>query len=72
MTMERGAHHQGMSRKAAKVTQADIARAIRAAQQCGAGVIRIDPDGAIHIEPQPSPAVEKPNKPVEEEERIVL
>jgi len=43
-----------MSRTPAKVTQADVARAIRAAQQCGAGKVRIAPDGTITIDPQPA------------------
>jgi hypothetical protein len=38
-----------MSRTPAKVTQADVARAIRAAQQCGAVRVRIEPDGTIRI-----------------------
>jgi len=39
-----------MSRKPARVTQADIARAIRAARQCCAGCVKIAPDGSIIIE----------------------
>jgi hypothetical protein len=61
-----------MSRKAAKVTQADIARSIRAVQQCGAGIIQIDPDGTIVIAPQPSVPVNNPNKEVETKRKIVL
>jgi hypothetical protein len=38
-----------MSRTAAKFTQADIARAIRAAKQAGAGLIKLVPDGTIDI-----------------------
>jgi hypothetical protein len=47
-----------MSRTPAKVTQADVARAIRAAQQCGAGRVRIEPDGTITIDPQPGKSIE--------------
>jgi nicotinamide mononucleotide (NMN) deamidase PncC len=38
-----------MSRTAAKVTQADVARAIRAAKQAGAKGVEIRPDGTIYI-----------------------
>lgn len=38
-----------MPRRAAKVTQADIARAIRAAKDAGAGEVTIDSDGVIRI-----------------------
>lgn len=41
-----------MSRRPSRVTQADIARAIRAADQCGSGrVIEITTDGTILILP---------------------
>jgi hypothetical protein len=65
-----------MSRRPALITQADVARAIRAAQQCGAGMVQIRPDGTIYVmtgppvlttepstETQP-PAVEPPRKVV--------
>ena len=39
-----------MGRRAAAVTQAQIARAIRAAKKAGATSVEIDPDGKIHIE----------------------
>lgn len=38
-----------MSRTRARFTQADIARCIRAAQQCGAKEVAIRPDGTIEI-----------------------
>jgi uncharacterized protein (DUF1778 family) len=38
-----------MPRRAAKVTQADIARAIRAAKEAGANAVIVDADGAIRI-----------------------
>lgn len=38
-----------MSRVAARFTQADVARAIRAAQQTNAGEVRVERDGAIVI-----------------------
>lgn len=45
-----------MSRTPARVTQADIARAIRAAQQTGAGDVLVQPDGSILIRPSPKTA----------------
>jgi hypothetical protein len=38
-----------MPRRPAKVTQADIARAIRAAKQAGASEVTIDGEGVIRI-----------------------
>jgi hypothetical protein len=38
-----------MPRRPAKVTQADIARAIRAAKDAGASGVTVDGDGVIHI-----------------------
>jgi hypothetical protein len=61
-----------MSRTAARVTQADVARAIRAAQQCGAGAVKIMQDGTILIEPQPAKQREQVEKEVAERKRIVL
>jgi len=61
-----------MSRTPARVTQADVARAIRAAQQCGAGMVRIDRDGTILIEPQPAKKREPEEKEVAPKRRIVL
>lgn len=41
-----------MSRRPARVTQADVARAIRAADQCSSQrVVEIAPDGTIRIVP---------------------
>jgi len=45
-----------MSRTPARVTQADIARAIRAAQQTNAGEVLVLPDGSIRIQPVRSAA----------------
>jgi len=61
-----------MSRTPARVTQADVARAIRAAQQCGAGMVKITRDGTILIEPQPTKQREPAEKEVAERRRIVL
>jgi hypothetical protein len=38
-----------MPRRPAKVTQADIARAIRAAKEAGASAVTVDSDGVIRI-----------------------
>jgi hypothetical protein len=38
-----------VSRTPARFTQADVARCIRAAQQCGADHVLIRPDGTIEI-----------------------
>jgi hypothetical protein len=53
-----------MPRRPAIVTQADIARAIRAVQDAGAGKVRVD-DKGIHIEdipPAPAPGEEIPQQ----------
>lgn len=42
-----------MSRTAATVTQADVARCLRAAKQVGAGAVEVRPDGHIIILMQP-------------------
>jgi hypothetical protein len=38
-----------MSRRAATITQADVARAIRAAKQAGAKSVEVRPDGTIVV-----------------------
>ena len=38
-----------MPRRPARVTQADIARAIRAAKEAGASVVTVDAEGVIRI-----------------------
>jgi hypothetical protein len=60
-----------MSRTPARVTQADVARAIRAAKQAGAGQVRVLPDGTIEID-LTSLEAEKVEKAVEQEREIVL
>lgn len=62
-----------VSRTAAKVTQADVARAIRAAQQTGAHGVEIRRDGSIFISLAPSTqGAEKPDSKVEPDLEIVL
>lgn len=64
-----------MSRRAARFTQADIARAIRAVEQTGARMaVEIGPDGTIRIvpaEPRDRPP-EYLRGSVERDRRIVL
>jgi len=60
-----------MSRTPARVRQADVARAIRAAKQAGAGRVRVLPDGTIEIDFS-SLAGEKIEKAVEPDREIVL
>ena len=38
-----------MTRRAAIITQADVARALRAARQAGAAFVEVQPDGTIRI-----------------------
>lgn len=59
-----------MSRRPATVTQADIARAIRAAKQAGAAEVEVRLGGAtIFIRIAPST---DPDKPIAEPREIVL
>jgi hypothetical protein len=57
-----------MSMRAARCSQADIARALRAARQVGGALaVEIAPDGTIRIVPSPSPQEAEANgagKPV--------
>ncbi len=63
-----------MSRRPARVTQADIARALRAAEQVGAWVtVEIRPDGTIRLVPAAKGEATEPAKPaVAEEEDFAL
>jgi hypothetical protein len=60
-----------MSRTPARINQADVARAIRAAKQTGAGRVRLLPDGTIEIDIVQR-AVENPDPLIEQNERVVL
>ena len=60
-----------MSRTPARFTQADIARATRAAIQAGAGAVRLLPDGSIRVELDRDSGDKLP-RPVEPEREIVL
>lgn len=57
-----------MSRRPATFTQADIKRAIKAAQQSGAGAVEVLRDGRIRIDLSPQSTVGR----VEDEAEIVL
>jgi hypothetical protein len=59
-----------MPRRPAKVTQADIARAIRAVLQVGAGTVTIKPDGSIEVDVHS--ALRAPSVPVEQKLRRVF
>ncbi len=61
-----------MSRTPARITQADVARAIRAAQQCGAGQVRILADGTITIDPQPGKLPPAAQNEIASDPEIVL
>jgi hypothetical protein len=57
-----------MSRTPARFTQADVARAIRAAQQTGAGSVEVKPDGTISI----SLSTATEDRPVDGKDKVVL
>lgn len=61
-----------MSRTPARFTQADIARATRAAIQAGAGGVRLLPDGTIQIVLQVEVSGEKPPEGLEKRPEVVL
>jgi hypothetical protein len=63
-----------MSRTPARVTQADLARSIRAAKQAGAGGVELRPDGTIFIHMTPPEAKNDPEteKELEPHERAPL
>jgi hypothetical protein len=62
-----------MSRTAARFTQADIVRSVRAAMQAGAGAVELRPDGTIRISLTAEPnQVDKVRSPVETGDEVVL
>jgi hypothetical protein len=61
-----------MSRTAARFTQADVARSIRAAKQAGAGHVDLRPDGTIRISLAAEPQGQKSHFEVEPDPGIVL
>jgi hypothetical protein len=62
-----------MSRRAARCTQADIARALSAAKQAGVSMaVEIDPDGTIRLTPAPGAAEAEKVGVFDPKRRIVL
>jgi len=61
-----------MSRRPALITQATVARAIRAAKQAGAGVVDILQDGTIRISLSPLSTDDTLPEGVEPKREIVL
>jgi hypothetical protein len=61
-----------MSRRPARFTQGDVARAIRAAKAAGAPSLQIKPDGTIIVDLLKSTAVQESDEAVEPEEHFVL
>lgn len=61
-----------MSRTPARFTQADVARAIRAAKQAGAGEVILRADGTIVIGLSPTSPPTAPDMALDEERVIPL
>jgi hypothetical protein len=61
-----------MSRRPARFTQGDVARAIRAAKAAGASSLQIKPDGTIIVNLLKPTAGQDANEAVEPEEHFVL
>jgi hypothetical protein len=66
--MEKRMGKSRMSKGPARFTQADVIRAIRAAQRAGAGDVIVAPDGSIRIATKPGPLAER--APVSEDDRL--
>ena len=61
-----------MSRVPARITQADVARAIRAAKQTGAGCVDVMPDGTIRISLSPSSTLTHKPEGVAPDSEVIL
>jgi hypothetical protein len=61
-----------MSRRPARFTQSDVARAIRAAKAAGAPSLRIRPDGTIIVDLLKSEEEQSINEAIGLEEQFVL
>ncbi len=61
-----------MTRTPARITQADVARALRAAKQAGAGCVEVMPDGTIRIDLSPSSTGQERQPTVEPRKEIIL
>ncbi len=60
-----------MSRRSATITQADVARALRAAKQAGAATVEVRPDGTLVIHLAPA-STELTDGGLEVDKEIVL
>jgi hypothetical protein len=65
-----------MPRRAATITQADVARTIRAAKQAGAEYVEVRPDGTIFVglkdAPISTPPISSDDNPQPVQQEIVL
>lgn len=61
-----------MTRRPAIITQADVARALRAAKQAGATGVEIKPDGTIFVRISPEMPPNDEATPIDRQRRIVL
>lgn len=61
-----------MSRRAAIVTQADVARTIRAAKQAGAVNVEVRPDGTLLVHLDKSTVPLSQSEKIEQKREIVL
>jgi hypothetical protein len=61
-----------MSRRPVRLTQGDVARAIRAAKAAGASLLQIKPDGTIIVNLVKPTAEQETDEAVEPEEHFVL
>lgn len=61
-----------MPRRPAIITQADVARCVRAAMQAGARGVEIRPDGTIFVSLSPSSTSDAGQDRLEPEREIVL
>jgi hypothetical protein len=61
-----------MTRTPAKFTQADVARAIRAAKQAGATAVELRPDGVILVALMQKSGSERPDFPLDQDKPVEL
>jgi hypothetical protein len=61
-----------MPRRPAAVTQADVARTIRAAKQAGADSVRVNPDGTLVVVLKKGSATATPDKGDETKQQDIV
>lgn len=61
-----------MPRTPARITQADVARTIRAAKQAGAAVVEVKPDGTVLVHLSSPTSTLSTEPPMARAEEIVL